>query len=423
MAANQPSSANAVSGDQVVYERLYGPLLHVADESYIRLALDVAAKEPLNLQVTGGQVVDSLQGPYHIVKVVQLDDGTKLVVRVPAVGWGQGISFAAGEALKSEVDTMQLVREQTIAPVPQVYAWDRTTANAINAPYICMSFTAGRSLSSVWFENSNAQDLRLRILDNLARIMASFSSMSFPKLGSICKDAASGEITIGPVYDWTENHDQSFSVRATGPFSSIQEYLDFQHISRARESVHAKAAEQVLPVIKSFSPLMDANANFVLCPPNLDARNIMADNQGNITGFLDWSLARTMPRHVGWARHPGWLVSDWDPSTYRWPGDQVTTDSPQALAKYRQHYNNSLGRIMQFGGDWHVNNKSHIAMAIWIASIHPASRLAICCKFLEAAFRKEPGTNGISVLWEIGEGWFDNSDWRSLSKKLKVVIA
>lgn len=384
------------------------------------LAIDIARKV-LNMSVSHATVTERMQGTYHLMNVVQFDNGSRFIIRIPAVGWGHGLSHAAGEALKSEIATMRLIREKTTTPLPDIYAWDHTCNNIMRAPYICMSYVPGRPVCKVWYGSKDNYQLRLTILDNVAKIMASYANLpTFPKIGSLQEDA-SGELVVGPVCDWTENHDMSLQIKATGPFISSKTYLDYQHRYRHTQTVHLKAAEKLLPVIKSFSPLMDSNSNFVICPPNFDSHSVFVDEAGNVTAFLDWSHAKTMPRHAGWARYPDWLTCDWDPRMGDWPQKPHETESSQQMAKYRVHYNDVLGKAMQFGGDWHVNGKSHLAMAVWNASTYPTSRQEIVCKFIEAAYGQ--GTNGISVLWEIGEGWFDNGDMVSLSKKLKRVIA
>ena len=39
----------------------------------------------------------------------------------------------------------------------------------------------------------------------------------------------------------------------------------------------------------------------------------MVDEQGNVTGLIDWNLTQTMPRCVRYARYHGWTTRDWDP--------------------------------------------------------------------------------------------------------------
>ena len=46
-------------------------------------------------------------------------------------------------------------------------------------------------------------------------------------------------------------------------------------------------------------PFRAASDGFVLSPPDFDSQNILVDDQGNVTGIIDWDLVQTLPSCVG----------------------------------------------------------------------------------------------------------------------------
>ncbi|KAK8187002.1 hypothetical protein IWZ00DRAFT_490250 [Phyllosticta capitalensis] len=57
------------------------------------------------------------------------------------------------------------------------------------------------------------------------------------------------------------------------------------------------------------SPLQNnvEKERFVIAPLDFNWHNILVDEEGNVTGFLDWDSVRTVSRFLGWAALPIWL--------------------------------------------------------------------------------------------------------------------
>ncbi|RYC80709.1 hypothetical protein BFJ63_vAg16406 [Fusarium oxysporum f. sp. narcissi] len=399
---------------------IFGPLVDITAESLVLLASNIANRR-LHLPSSGGKLVARIDGSYNIIHVVELE-GTKLVIRVPATGWGTGMTPIAAHAMESQVATMRLIRNKTTIPVPEVYALDTTDNNEIGAPYICMSFIPGKPVSEVWFDHSGTvprEELRLRILANLSRTMAQFSCLAFDQMGSIMEDG-SGANVIGPFYDWHEGEDGRLHVAASGPLDSTSDFINKNLIPSSNEDVWDMAEAKVLEAIKDSLPALDSPPGFVLCLPDFDSQNVLVDDEGTVTGLIDWDLAQTMPRFVGYARYPGWITRDWDPLMYGWPKMAESEDSPETLERYRAYYNTELGKALKWQGDWKFTEKSHIAEAIWIATLSHHNRLEICRKFVQVAVGS--GIEALDVLYDIGVGRYGAEDWSILEANLKHSI-
>ncbi|KAF4458869.1 hypothetical protein FALBO_14385 [Fusarium albosuccineum] len=399
----------------------FGPLVAITNESLVLLASNIASR-CLHLPNSGsGKLVARISGAYNITHVVELDS-VKLVIRVPATGWGSGMTPTAAHALESQAATMRLIRSKTAIPVPDIYALDTTHINEIGAPYMCMSFMPGKRVSDVWFDQSGTlprEELRLRILTSLARTMAQFSCLVFDKMGSIMADG-SGSTVIGPLFDWEEEEDGRLQITASGPFNSTSAFLQENLVASPNKDIWSKAEAKVLEAIVDCILALDSPPGFVLCPPDFDSQNILVDDEGTVTGLIDWDLAQTMPRFVGYARYPGWITRDWDPLMYGWPKMAESEDSPETLGRYRAYYNRELGKALEWQGDWQFTEKSHIAEAIWIAALHYPNRLEICRKFVQVV--AGDNTEALDILYEIGAGDYGEEDWRNFEGNLKRLL-
>jgi aminoglycoside phosphotransferase (APT) family kinase protein len=352
-------------------------------------------------------------------------DGTRLVIRVPATGWGAGMTPAAERALRSQAATMRLIRQQTTVPVPEIYDLDTTVNNKIGAPYICMSFVPGRPVSRVWFDDSVSrprEELRRSILASVARAMAQFSRLhGFDRIGSVM-EAEEGSISIGPVYEWREDDDGSVVIEASGPFDSASAYLQARSRvePRPKDTLWSRAEAKVMDVLKDCLASLDSPEGFVLCPPDFDSQNIMVDEHGHVTGIIDWDLAQTMPRRAGYARYLSWITRDWDPLMYGWPARADSEDSPAALERYRAYYNAELGKALRWRQDWRFTEMSHVVEAVWNAVMSPLSRREICRKFVQVAVGED--VDALDVMYDIGEGRYSNEAWGNLKARLMQLL-
>ncbi|KAF5018595.1 hypothetical protein F66182_9424 [Fusarium sp. NRRL 66182] len=399
---------------------IFGPLVAITAESLILLASNIA-NQCLHISSSSGMLVARIDGSYNITHVVELES-IKLVIRVPATGWGSGMTPTAARAMESQVATMRFIRNKTTIPVPEIYALDTTNNNEIDAPYLCMSFIPGKTVSEVWFDDLGTlprEELRLRILTSLSRTMAQFSCLAFDKMGSIMEDG-SGSTIIGPLYDWHEKEDGGLQVAASGPFDSISAFLQKNSIASSNKNVWDKAEAKVVEAIMGLLPTLDSPPGFVLCLPDFDSQNVLVDDEGTVTGLIDWDLAQTMPRFVGYARYPGWITRDWDPLMYGWPKMAESEDSPETLERYRAYYNTKLGKALNWQGDWKFTERSHIAEAIWIAMLRHHNRLEICRKFVQVAVGGD--IEALDVLYDIGAGQYGEEDWSILEANLKRLV-
>ncbi|KAI1390703.1 uncharacterized protein F4822DRAFT_441988 [Hypoxylon trugodes] len=399
---------------------LFGPLMDIPEKALVELASNISERVFHKKPTSEGNVISRIVGSYNIVHIVQLGK-RKFVIRVPCTGWGAGKTDTAARALESQVATMRLVARITWA-VPEVYDYDATDQNAIGAPYICMSFVSGTPVSEVWFkypEGWEREIFRFNILRTLTEVMAQFSKLSFDRIGSVVWNGTKFTASR-PCYDWKENEDGTVGIVSSGPFDSVQDYLKANSKESTGDEVWNAAETAIMVSAMRHSPILNSSTEgFVLSPPDFDSQNIMVDQCGNVIAIIDWDLAQTLPRCVGFARFPGWITRDMNPLMYGWPRDQTNEDPPHRLMRYRHYYNKELGRQLGQKGDWKFTVKSQLTKALWIAALHSQYRLEICRKFVQYAWNIE-FEKTLDVLFDIGARGDDDDDQEPLDLDSKM---
>jgi hypothetical protein len=112
-------------------------------------------------------------------------------------------------------------------------------------------------------------------------------------------------------------------------------------------------------------PDLDTDEDFVLMHADFDIQNMMVDDEGNLTGVLDWDGLSSQPRQAGWSMVPFWLQNDWSPS-YQWPpaiGVNYVMVRPDEFERYRHDYARYLWETCSGVGDCRFTAKSHIYRA------------------------------------------------------------
>ena len=159
-----------------------------------------------------------------------------------------------------------------------------------------------------------------------------------------------GRATIGPIYPSTQeiSDDGATYEDALGPYDSAYDFL-FDGIKRQSERADSHLTQ--LTFLRVFAPtLLDdsyTSPPFVLAFPDYNYDNTLVDDEGYVTGLLDWDSTFVVPRQEGFARYPSWITRDWDPTAYAWPprdvesagiGSLYEENSPQTLQRYRDEY-------------------------------------------------------------------------------------
>ena len=435
------STADSVSSLEIRAKR-FGPLLDIGDEPIISLALKVR-NEALYEQCKPSpkhRLISRLNGSYNLVFIVEFDDGLKYVVRVPGTGWGDRFTDSAKKCFESQIMTMRLIHRETTIPIPEIYAFDASLTNDLGAPYMVMSFVPGSTVSELWFDKTGPtpiEDRRRRALETIAEAMSQLRKFQFNKIGSLVltdKVEPYNKISIGPIYDFDEgdpddeNYGEEIKVEQSGPFKSSMSYLLYSFESaQGLDPYHwglaaYKIVKRMLSHLprSSLSPYSTCRAEtFVLSLPDFDSQNVMIDEEGNLTGLIDWDNAQTYPRFLGYCCYPGFITRDWDPIMYGYPQEE-NENSPEELTRYRKIYFDKMAQMLDGKGDTMFVAKSHIFENLSIASSSDMNRRDIIRKVLREVL---PDQDPYALMSDLGEGKLDAKVMKKLEKGLKELLS
>lgn len=218
--------------------------------------------------------------------------------------------------LESDLRAMEFIKERTDIPIPYIYGYDHSTQNKIRTPYILMDFMGGDRVEDVW-ENWS-EEKRLLCLSQCAESMRKLGRFGFNCIGVLGCDHRKGEYVVHGIPSETKCSGDGISV--IGPFSTTKAYLDNIWRSKTMElegNITPEAAKnkQFLVLLKLLIPaLVDlgpATQHFFLSLPEFGGGNVLVDHDGNVTGFVGWEKVMIMPKAMGYARYPKWIIKDW----------------------------------------------------------------------------------------------------------------
>ncbi|CAD6591340.1 MAG: hypothetical protein ASARMPREDX12_005086 [Alectoria sarmentosa] len=343
-----------------------------------------------------------LCGSFHIVFPIEFADGVKWMLKISANG--DHFDSVAAAALASESQTMQMLRRETSIPVPTVHAFDASSNNALSTPFILMEKLGGRPLTHLWFDSekpkARLEHFRVKVLQSLAKAMVQLNKFTLNTSGSLVFDSDGTPVGLGGAkvldgvaafnkarisethqgkcdeggditpdetsvdtatfkYSNTtgcgqpdgENSDDDDIICERGPFKCSKAFF-LSNLDRSDPAFRADAYERGTDISLrlfiewAFAESRNHEQRFVLAHPDLDVQNILAAEDGTLTGLIDWDGVAAVPREVGCAKYPLWLMRDWVPLRYNYDTEKGEPDedagyeesSPAELASYRAIY-------------------------------------------------------------------------------------
>lgn len=353
-----------------------------------------------------------LCGSFHIVFTLEFDDGVKWMLKISANG--HHFDSVAAAALISEARTMQLLKSETTIPVPAVYAFDASSSNDLNCPFILMERMHGKPLYQGWFDDeipkARLEHFRVRALQSLAEAMTQLNKFTLNRGGALEFDSTGKPIGLrgAKVVDAVamygrgivseeepeangksaknDNHhgghddnrnneeiqntnrkeaddgddksqieddddDDEDIICEKGPFDCPKSAFLFdldRSDAHYKDSDYTHGCYKALRIFTdwAFANSHDYGRRFVLTHPDLDVQNVLVAEDGTLRGLIDWDGVASVPREIGCAQYPLWLMRDWVPFYYLYDIRAGRTEedadyeesSPAELASYRALY-------------------------------------------------------------------------------------
>ena len=240
--------------------------------------------------------------------------------------------------------------------------------NEIGAPFILMSYLSGQLATHVWshidekvVDAEYERDIRRdNILRSLATYMAKMRGLSFDRTGFIDfrdEDCTNPHVVpekwarFDPFSDqdsekpypktWEEMPTHTTSQSFFDHLMSMKELSDTAD-DRARRILLSSILPGIAP---SMNHWVDTKEFFSLSHNDLDLQNILCDDDGNVTGIVDWEAVKVRPHSMGWCSYPKWIREDltagrpWQFSSRRW-------HSPVQMAEWRAAYSKALDKAV-----------------------------------------------------------------------------
>ena len=314
-------------------------------------------------------------GSFNIVYEVSFSDEIKWAIRVPAKG--DVFTLARSRSFYLDIVTQCFISSKTSIPIPRIHYWSLEPHNIISCPFVIMDFMPGTNLSKLWNDKNWITGLkRERIFEQIAGWMTELAALEFYQIGRLDWDDASEMHRVVPFPDGSalvgevQGYNEPDTPVPAGPFDTAHAFLSFLLSIRRLTS-----DSPMLAVLQLFlSALTDITLDgppFVLSHPDFDSQNVLVDDDGTITGMIDWDNVDIRPRQGAAAAYPMWLTVDWDPLFYGWskdasPEDNAGYDSPAELATYRKAYLEAITRASK-GKLTHITANSHIWTTLYIA--------------------------------------------------------
>ncbi|KAF3033108.1 hypothetical protein E8E11_002164 [Didymella keratinophila] len=308
------------------------------------------------------------KGLYNAASFVDVMTNGKIdvyVIRVPGHATKKHWTPHDAYMMEREVQIIEYVRKHACVPVPQICTYSTDFDNILGHPYIMMTCLPGQSAHSIWFDEEYGElnplcdfrfgDLpspavekkRINFLRSLAHIMNSINQLVFHEIGMpMCPLDDSAYPEVGPVYQWDNSGSDEYTERPV--FASTQEYVkarprslrmsEFVDATDDETATYILGARTLLDMIfaQPVFNIKDSSTGleiFTLRHADLDLQNILVNEDGFVTGIIDWDRCTTVPRCIGAAAAPFFLQKDWQPAYL----NNLETPSHLGFTTHRYH--------------------------------------------------------------------------------------
>jgi hypothetical protein len=246
----------------------------------------------------------------------------------------------------NEVAVMKYVRNHTAIPVPAVVRYDASWNNPLGREYTLLERVRGRSVDTMYDELS--EDVKIRLVKQLTDILLTISQKDWSHVGGL-RMTANGEYEPGPVMEdtfwmlpdikkyWGDTETVE-TLNPKGPYANqvtyVQAYLQcFIHaIQRHHTLAWLRDLNIRLQKLMELVPDMPGlfETRLILAHKDLHFCNVMATEDGLITGIIDWEFAGIVP------------ANRWDPvKAFLWNGKE-TSQAKEEKERLRPYFEAEL---------------------------------------------------------------------------------
>lgn len=394
------------------------------------------------------RVTHRTEGSFHhaVFLKVERDDEVpqEYVLKIPAHGTPKEWGMNDRMMLECEAQLLKHIRHHTDCPVPEVVAYDGGLQNAIGAPYILMKKIKGIAATDLWlgqpYRMFKSDDLhleaddpspeveqkRVTFLRSLAQAMSQLATLKFPYTGVPsygCPEDKNPKF-IAPAWRW---HCKMHMEEPTsyGSFASSEAFFA-AGLDRLCEPENPDDSDGmtelgvqiVMRIVLSSAPFKPSTPSqgeisqagygshtvpvretFVIRHDDLDLQNILVDEDGNVTGIIDWDACAAVPRCIGYTSMPTFLRRDWLPDY----GLGRLPHMTWAIERYREVYTQAMEGFCE-SSDVNFTRKSAMYQLV-LAALDKDFR---CRDVVKLLLREMPEYRRVDVnsfCRKLGQGW------------------
>ena len=437
--ADSPVLATAVAESQEIDEMEYWGLTRDIPEDKLVALLDKVSKKHNGTVDANYKLVSKHCGSYNCAYILESSYKERLCIRVPACGIPARWNDFDGKLLRESALGMKYIRNKTDLPVPRLLSYDTTMDNEIGAPYIVMSFLAGRTLEEAWPQQEDedfevTESRRMTMLQSLAKTMRLLEPTVFPRYGALLFESEEAVPTVGDTSRLTT--DDIFVIhrkfKAIPSRASLSDYVlaarrhrfeDYHYPEEDLDSLTKgifRLWELMLDCFLQVVKLEPNEPDFVLMQSDFNPQNILVDERGNISGLIDWDCLEAVPRQIGWCSTPHWLKKDWT-SEYSWPmpeGSKQQILQPHEFDKYRKAYARYIREACPGKNDSRFTAKSHIYWALLQSGEHFDNIKPFVCSVLNDILPRLSGSHDVFISL-VGEHGYQKDQKKWLTAELR----
>jgi hypothetical protein len=251
------------------------------------------------------------RGGYHVLLRVEFDDSVVWAARICLPTMAE--NHIASLNTESEIATLLYLKNNVSFRVPKVYGYNYGIPNPVGSPYVFLEFIEGETLFWKLMDVGRDDYRRQHVMSQVARYVGELSKLHFTQIGQLREPSEDMQPFIGKiiprwskvVYGPFDTASEYYASKAKFAWENTKRWLSesaIAHIGTAsswdeldkleRSALVAWLHVQAAPL--AVIPELD-NGPFLLQHADLTATNIIADDEFNIVGFVDWSWACTVP--------------------------------------------------------------------------------------------------------------------------------
>lgn len=245
-------------------------------------------------------------GGYSVVIFLVFDDGVEWAAKLPKGTREE--NDGRNEYLESECATLMFLQQLGTVPSPKLHDFASDHNNPVKSPYILMDKVVGTPLIQS-LGNGMRKEAIHETLRQLAQVRRSLLCNPFWDIGSlvVVDDPKTRQFDVDK--QLTISNYGSFCPYSCrpGPYptsmayytnllcASFLEWQEIHPLMATQETVKEKW--KIYAYLCSILPsyVKDDNDQFFLAHTDLSASNILVDENGSITGIIDWEFANTLP--------------------------------------------------------------------------------------------------------------------------------